>query len=76
MKTTIDNSQRVFLVTRTGMNASKHIFCNLNEIPAAVENMGTEAFKVSEFYNGKFGRISKKSLNEMLEANQIDFRLK
>lgn len=78
MKTTIDNNQRKFLVQSQGFGNSFDIFCNLKDIPnvlAQDETKNTE-IKIYEYWNRKLKVCSKKHLNEIFEANQIDFKIK
>lgn len=78
MKTTIDNNQRKFLVQSLGFGNSFDIFCNLKDIPnvlASEETKNTE-IKIYEFWNRKLKVCSKKFLNEMFVANQVDFKIK
>lgn len=78
MKTTIDNNQRKFLVQSQGFGGNKDIFCNLHDIPTVLREAFTpnEEFRVFEFWNRKLKRMSKKHLNDMFAANQIDFKIK
>lgn len=78
MKTTIDNNQRKFLVQSQGFGNQKDIFCNLKDIPNVLNDHFEkhEEFKVFEYWNRKLKRISKKALNEMFEANQVNFKIK
>lgn len=77
MKTTIDNNQRKFLVQSQGFENQKDIFCNLKDIPNVLkDHFGkNEEFKVFEYWNRKLKRISKKALNVMFEANQVNFKI-
>ena len=77
MKTLIDNTQKVFLLQQLGFSTRKY-FCNLSDIPNIIKNEidKNEEFTISEYWNFKFKKCSKKHLNEMFEANQIDFNLK
>lgn len=75
--TTIDNNQRVFVVIRKGFS-TRHWFCNLKDIPNVIRNAlePHDQYIVKEFWNGNFRRCGKGFLNEMFEANQIDFKIK
>lgn len=77
MITKIDNSQRVFMIERKGF-FNRSYFCNLKDIPDILtkELDKYDEFTISEFWNHKFTRIGKKKLNEMFEANKIEFKLK
>jgi hypothetical protein len=75
MKTTIDNNQKVFVVTRLGFS-TKNIFCNLSDIPNVLKEFEkNDNFKVQHYWNFKLKNISKKALNEMFKANQINFKI-
>ncbi len=78
MLTTIDNTQRKFLVQSLGFGNTVDIFCNLKDIPAVLKESlePHQEFKVYEFWNRKLARLSKKRLNEILAANKIDFKIK
>ena len=75
MQTIIDNNQRKFLIQSQGLGNQKDIFCNLKDIPAILntEFEKNEEFKIYEFWNRKLKLCSKKHINEMFKANQIDF---
>jgi hypothetical protein len=77
MTTVIDNNQRKFLVQSQGFGNTFDIFCNLNTIPEVLKEVATSnsEFKIYEFWNRKLKLCSKKHLNEMFEANQIDFSI-
>lgn len=76
MLTTIDNNQRVFLIHRHGF-FTRSYFCNLADIPKILKTELEEhdPFTISEYWNFKFKRCSKKLLNEMFAASKIDFKL-
>ena len=75
MKTTIDNNQRVFLVKRIGYFTNK-AFCNLKDIPAVIAEMceNNDEYIIYEYWNDKFKKCSKKHLNEMFVANQVNLK--
>jgi len=77
MKTTIDNNQRKFLVQSQGFTTTD-IFCNLADIPNVLKEAFTdnEDFKIFEYWNRKLKQCSKKHINEMFVANQINFKIK
>lgn len=77
MITTIDNNQRVFLISYQGFK-TMNIFCNLQDIPNVLKNEfeKNDKYIISHFWNGKFKRASRKYLNEMFAANKIDFKIK
>jgi hypothetical protein len=73
MKTTINNSQRKFLVQNQGFGSAKDIFCNLQDIPFVLSEYfeANEDFKVFEYWNRKLKQVSKKRLIELYKANQV-----
>lgn len=68
MKTTINNSERVFLVTTS---TGDRVFCNLGDLEKVVKELGANAgyFKIFHFWNGKQEKVSKKYLSELYESN-------
>lgn len=72
MKTSIDNNQKVFMLTGD-MNRS--IFCNLRDVPSAFKEFDGDEIKIYYFWNNKPKRIYKKKLNEWFEGNQIPNRI-
>ena len=78
MNTTIDNNQRKFLVQSQGFGNTKDIFCNLKDIPTVIKTAfeANEEFKVLEYWNRRLKVCSKKHLNEMFVAHNIDFKIK
>jgi len=71
MKTVLDNSQRVFqIVTSTG----RQIFCNLKDIRKYLYELEIREgyYTINHFWNNKPKKCSKKLLNEMFKANNID----
>jgi hypothetical protein len=74
MKTTIDNTQRQFLVINQGFGSTKNIFCNLANIPFILAEYfePNEEYKVYEYWNRKLKQVSKKFLKELYKANQIN----
>lgn len=73
----LDTTQRTFLIIREGFS-TRTFFCNLHHIPEILtkELERNDSYKISEFFNYKFRRCSKKFLNEMFIANQINFKIK
>lgn len=71
------NTERVFQIVRLGF-ARHQWFCNLADIPAILKNEleKNDAFKIYHFWDTERKVCSKKYINEMLAANQIDFKLK
>lgn len=78
MTTLIDNNQRKFLVQSVGFGNTFDVFCNLKTIPDVIksEATGNSEYKVFEYWNRKLKRCSKKYLNEMFKANQINYTIK
>jgi len=74
MKTIIDNTQRQFLVINQGFGSTKNIFCNLASIPFILAEYfePNEEYKVYEYWNRKLKQVSKKFLQELYKANQIN----
>lgn len=74
MKTTINNNERKFLVQSQGFGSQKDIFCNLANIPFILAEYfePNEQYKIYEYWNRKLKQVSKKRLNELFEANQIN----
>jgi hypothetical protein len=76
MKTTIDNNSRVFMIVRSGFFTRSYIV-NLEEIPNILKNELeiNDSFEISEVFNFKFKKCSKKHLNSMFESAKIDFKI-
>ena len=76
MTITLDNDQRVLLVFRKGFSARSY-FCNIHHIPQIIkeELAPNDEYTISEYWNYKFTRLSKKRINEMFVANQINFKI-
>lgn len=73
MITTIDNTQRVFLLTGDmGLN----VFCNLKDIPKAVKSFDDpDSINFFHFWNNRQTKASKKMLNEMFAGNRMNFKI-
>jgi len=75
MITTIDNNQSVFIVERLGVS-TKSIFCNLSDIPKVLTSFEkNDNFQVLRYWNFKPKKLTKKALNELFKANQINFKI-
>jgi hypothetical protein len=73
MTTTINNDERVFLLTG---DMGKKIFCNLSDIPKAVREFDDPSeIEIFHFWNLDKKRASKKLLNDMFKAAQMKFRV-
>jgi len=70
MKTTIDNTSRVFQVITS---TNKQAFCNLQDLNQVIKELGTHAgyFKIYHFWNFTPEKVSKKYLKELFEASRI-----
>jgi hypothetical protein len=73
----LGGNERVFLIHREGF-FTRDYFCNLKDIPAVLAELlePNDSYTISEYWNKKFTRCSKKHLNEMFAANQIQFKIK
>lgn len=76
MTTTINNNERVFLIHRNGY-FTRDYFCNPAQIPDILKSElePHDEFTISEYWNSKFKKCSKKHLNEMFAAHRIDYKL-
>ena len=75
MTTIIDNNQKVFLIERIGIS-QKFFFCNLESIPKCLEDLEKkDEFTIKVFYNSKFKKVSKKTINQMFKSNQINYEI-
>lgn len=75
MTTVIDNTQRVFLIERQGIS-QKSYFCNLEAIPRVLQDLEVnDEFTIKTFWNSRFKKISKKTINEMFKNNNINYGL-
>ena len=74
METTINNNERVFMLTG---DMGKKVFCNLADIPKAVKTFDDPSeITIYHFWNLAQRMASKKMLNGMFEAAQMKFRVK
>ena len=76
MITTIDNQSRVFVIVRQGFFTRSYV-CNLEAIPGILKNELeiNDDFIILEMFNYKLKKCSKKHLNSMFEAMQINFKI-
>ena len=76
MTTTINNTERVFLIHREGFFVRDY-FCNLADIPNILSNEleKHDSFTISEYWNKAFKKCSKKHLNDMFKAHKIAYSL-
>lgn len=76
MKTVIENNERVFIVHRNGF-FTRDYFVNLKDIPTIItqELEKNDEYIILEYWNKKFKRVSKKNLNAMFTANNINFKI-
>lgn len=72
----LNTDERVFQIVRQGFG-SKQVFCNLKQIPMVLkqEFEVNDQYKVYQFWNTKPKAVSKKFLNEMFAANQVQAKL-
>lgn len=71
MTTSINNDLRVYqIVTSLG----KQMFCNITELNACVEYLGTHEgyFKIYHFWNNKAELLTKKKLKDLFEGSQLE----
>ena len=69
MKTTIDNSLRVFMLTG---DMNRQIFCNMQDIEKAfVDFDDPDSVQIYEFWNSKPSKVSIKKVVSYLQANQL-----
>jgi len=75
--TILGGNERVFLIHREGF-FTRDYFCNLKDIPTVLKDMlePNDSYTISEYWNKKFKKCSKKHLNEMFAANKIPFTIK
>lgn len=75
--TILGGNERVFLIHREGFFTSDY-FCNLKDIPTVLKDMlePNDSYTISEYWNKKFKKCSKKHLNEMFAAHKIKFTIK
>ena len=70
MKTTIDNSQRVFLLNG---DMNKTLICNIEELEKCFNSFeDKDAVKIQHKWNGRFVHCSKKLIIDMLKALKLD----
>lgn len=75
MTTTIDNTQRVFILRGTGWNTQQYA-CNLKDVTNCAKQFeDMQPYTISEIWNGSLHKMSIKKVAEMLEANQMDSSL-
>jgi len=75
MKTTINNSLRVYqVITSSG----KQAFCNIEQLNEVVKYLDAMPgyFKIYHFWNNKAQRLSRKDLAAMFDGSQLtqDFK--
>ncbi len=70
MKTTINNSMRVFQVITS---TSDQFFCNLEDLNRVISENHLRAgyFRINHFWNNKPARLTKKGLKNLFEGNQL-----
>ncbi len=77
MTTTIDNNQKVFLITHKSFPSRSYV-ANLQDVPKICEEViGLKnVIEFKHLWNNDFKRISKREMNKLFLANQITFRIK
>lgn len=69
MKTTIDNSLRVYQVVTT---SGKQFFCNIDQLNYVINSECKKGeFKIYHFWDNKPQRLTKKDLQAMFEGSQL-----
>lgn len=69
MKTTINNNQKIFMLTG---DMNKSIFCNLKDVPSSFNSFDNkDDVKIFFFWNNKMKRVYKTKLNTWFKSNQI-----
>lgn len=72
MTTTIDNSQRIFILQGSGWNTQKYV-CNMSDIvKCAGEFEMNQPYTISHIWNYKIQKLTVKKVIDLLEANQLD----
>ena len=75
MITTIDNLQSVFVVEREGISKNS-IFFFFFDIPKVLKELEkNDNFVVYRYWNYKPKKLTKKGLNDLFKANQINFKI-
>jgi len=74
MTTTLNNNERVFLLTG---DMGKKVFCNLADIPKALKSFEDKSeVEIYHFWNApKIYKASKRLLNDMFKASGMKFRV-
>ncbi len=71
MQTTIDNTQRKFLVMGKGWNTQQYV-CNMKDIVKCAKQFeDNQPYTISHLWNGEIKKLSVKGVIELLEANQL-----
>lgn len=70
MLTTINNKERVFMVTTSNYDRA---FCNLSDLNKVVKEINPQAgyFTIHHFWNGSPKKVSKKYLKELFAAHRL-----
>ena len=70
MITTINNNERIFLLTG---DMGKALICNLKDLETCFNEFAEkDAVKIQHKWNGRFVKCSKKSIIDMLKAMKLD----
>lgn len=70
-KITLNTDERIFLIDYL-FDMGRQDMCNLEHLESLIKN-SNGVKKISHFWGGKFVKISKKDLKEMLQANQMRY---
>jgi len=71
MKTVIDNNQRKFMVIGKGWNTQQYI-CNLKDVVKCAKQFeANQPYEISEIWNGKFKKLTVKTVVSYLESSQL-----
>lgn len=72
MKTTIDNNQRIFMLTG---DSNISLLCNLKDLEKCFNSFDDKnSIKIQHRWNGRFVRCSKKSIVNMLKAFKLNYK--
>ena len=70
MTTTIDNNQRIFMLTG---DYNQSLICNLKDLEKCFNTFDDkDSIKIQHKWNGRFVRCTKKSIVDMLKAFKLD----
>ena len=71
MTTTINNNQRIFLITG---DYNQSFICNIEDLERCVKEIeDKDSIKIQHKWNNRFVRCSKKSIVEMLKSLKLNY---